>query len=410
MKPLVLGDPPWATLPTDVGARLRPALPAVVAEVIDTIARELPTYSRPLEGSFGAGVRRGVKVALSRFLDLPGSRQPALPPSERDVYLALGRGELRQGRALDTLLTAYRIGARVAFRRFATLAREHGLEPDALVALAEAIFAYIDELSAASVEGFAAEQSRRAGERDRLRARLLELLVSGSADDTAIAESAAEAGWPLPESVVPVLVPTPQAEGLATRLGPAALAAPSSSSEFVVVLVPTPPTEPAWQQLGRSLRGRRCVISLPTPCRSLPASLRIGALALRLLDSTPSDDSRTAKPVIVAERLVELVLHRDPALSAALAERELAPLADLRDGARQRMTETLLTWLAYHGERNRVAAALHIHPQTVAYRLTKLRQLFGPALSDPDRRFALELALRTTTAPGPPTPRAPRLS
>ncbi|HEX2298937.1 MAG TPA: helix-turn-helix domain-containing protein, partial [Pseudonocardiaceae bacterium] len=72
-----------------------------------------------------------------------------------------------------------------------------------------------------------------------------------------------------------------------------------------------------------------------------------------------------------------------------------APLADLRDSSRQRFIETLRAWLAHRGERNRVAAALHIHPQTVAYRLTKLRQLFGEALIDPDRRFALELALRS---------------
>src|SRR5437879_6086727 len=95
------GTPPWAGLPTDIGPRLRPALPDVAAGVIDTIAREVPSYSRPLEGSFGAGVRRGAEVALSRFLDLPGSEQPALQPAERGVYLALGRGELRQGRTLE---------------------------------------------------------------------------------------------------------------------------------------------------------------------------------------------------------------------------------------------------------------------------------------------------------------------
>jgi PucR C-terminal helix-turn-helix domain len=396
MKTSVSGASPWSQLPADIGHRLRPALPSVVAEVIDTIAREVPAYSRPLEGAFGADVRRGVEVALTRFLDLPGSTQPALQPSDRGVYLALGRGELRQGRTLEALLAAYRIGARVAFRRFAGLARTEGLDPDALVALAEATFAYIDELSAASVEGFATEQSHRAGERDRLRARLLELLVSGAGDDTAIEEAAANAGWSLPDDVVTVLTPPEHADGLAARLGPAALVGPSAEPvESVVALVPTPATEQEWLTLRRQLRGRRSVISLPTSCRDLAASLRIGALAIRLLDPPPSHSPRATEPVVVTERLVDLVLHRDPALTAALAERELAPLADLRDDARQRLTETLLIWLAYRGERNRVAAALNIHPQTVAYRLTKLRQLFGEALVDPDRRFALELALRS---------------
>ena len=35
-----------------------------------------------------------------------------------------------------------------------------------------------------------------------------------------------------------------------------------------------------------------------------------------------------------------------------------------------------------------------MHPQTVRYRLGRLRELFGDALEDPDARFELELVLR----------------
>ncbi|MGH2714951.1 MAG: helix-turn-helix domain-containing protein, partial [Thermoleophilaceae bacterium] len=34
------------------------------------------------------------------------------------------------------------------------------------------------------------------------------------------------------------------------------------------------------------------------------------------------------------------------------------------------------------------------HPQTVRYRLARLRELFGERLDEPDGRFELELALR----------------
>jgi hypothetical protein len=390
-------------LPADIAGRLRPALPGVVEELIDMIAREVPSYSRPLEGRFGAGVRRGVQVALNRFLDLPGTTQPALQPAERHVYLQLGRGELRQGRSLEALLAAYRVGARVAFRRLAGIARESGLDPEALVTLAEATFAYIDELSAASVEGFAAEQSHRAGERDRLRASLLELLLSGAGDDIAITQAADRAGWQLPQTVVPVVLAPEQAEGLATRLGPAALVAPSA--DLIVALVPAPANEPHWRTLHAQLRDRPCAIGLPAPPTEIATSLRISSLALRLLNQ--AEPATTEKPIVVAERLVELMLMRDTALSSALAQRELAPLAQLRDGPRRRLTETLLAWLAYRGERQRVASALHVHPQTVAYRLTTLRRLFGEALTDPDRRFAIELALRAH-ALSPPAGRITR--
>jgi DNA-binding PucR family transcriptional regulator len=37
-----------------------------------------------------------------------------------------------------------------------------------------------------------------------------------------------------------------------------------------------------------------------------------------------------------------------------------------------------------------------VHPQTVRYRLGRLRELYGERLDDPDQRFQLELALRAT--------------
>jgi hypothetical protein len=380
--------PPWAELPADVAERLRPRLPEVVDEVIVGIAREVPAYQRPLEGSFGRGIRLGVEVALGRFLDLPGTSQPAITGADREVYVGLGRGELRQGRPLEALLAAYRVGARVAFRRFAELARTAGLEPDALVPLAEATFAYIDEISAASVEGFAAEQSARAGERDRLRAELVGLVLSGTADPVAAQDAARAAGWLLPDAVVPVLVPPAQSDGLAVSLGPHAVVA--TVPEGVVALLPEPATGSRWRSLRRQLAGRAAVLGVATPWPETATSLRLASLAARLVEQ----GVLAGDPVVVEEHLVQLVVHRDEQLIAVLRSRELAPLEQAREAARDRLAETLLAWLTHHGERQRVAEALHVHPQTVAYRMTQLRQLFGEALVDPDRRFALELALR----------------
>ncbi len=124
------------------------------------IPLEVPEYARPFEGSFGRGVQTGVDEALRQFVAL--IRDPEAP-RVREVYVALGRGELRQGRRLDALQAAYRVGARVAWRRIATAARRGGVDSEALSLLAEAIFAYIDELSADSVEGYAAGAVRARG-------------------------------------------------------------------------------------------------------------------------------------------------------------------------------------------------------------------------------------------------------
>jgi DNA-binding PucR family transcriptional regulator len=47
-----------------------------------------------------------------------------------------------------------------------------------------------------------------------------------------------------------------------------------------------------------------------------------------------------------------------------------------------------------------VAERLGVHPQTARYRMGRLRELFGEALEDPDRRFWLELALRVAPRDG----------
>ena len=155
---------------------IEPELDAITEEIMATIAREVPEYARPFEGSFGRGVRTGVTEALRQFLALVRSPSGARGPG-REVYVALGRGELRQGRTLDSLQSAYRVGARVAWRRIAEVARQADIDPETISLLAESIFAYIEEISADSVEGYAEARSRVEDERRRRRRELVALLV-----------------------------------------------------------------------------------------------------------------------------------------------------------------------------------------------------------------------------------------
>src|SRR4051812_28659610 len=181
---------------------LRPELPAIAEDILTAIRHEVADYDRPLKGEFGFNVRRGVEFALGRFLDeLDGATvEPEVSAASRLVYVELGRGEFREGRSLDALLSAYRTGARVAWRRFVDAGKAADLDPDQLYRLGEAIFAYIDGLSAESTEGYAEAQSAGAGERARERRRLVGLLLqSPPADEGAVRDVAERAGWPLPD-------------------------------------------------------------------------------------------------------------------------------------------------------------------------------------------------------------------
>ena len=74
------------------------------------------------------------------------------------------------------------------------------------------------------------------------------------------------------------------------------------------------------------------------------------------------------------------------------------PLDALPPAERARLLETLAAWLAHQRHTPAIAAELHVHPQTVRYRMAKLRELLGEALDTPEGRFELELALRVPGA------------
>jgi DNA-binding PucR family transcriptional regulator len=86
------------------------------------------------------------------------------------------------------------------------------------------------------------------------------------------------------------------------------------------------------------------------------------------------------------------VLSADVDAFADLRARALAPLRTLPVATAQRLEETLRAWLLHQGRRDEVAAALFVHPQTVRYRMSQLRELF-PDLASPHRVLELTLAV-----------------
>ncbi len=251
---------PWEDLPPGIAAVLRPALPGLTEAIIAAIAASIPEYKRPIEGAFGQGLRLGVEEALERFVRL--IEEPGLRVAESPVYRALGRGEMRAGRSLDALQAAYRLGARIAWRHLADAAAAADIPTPALPTLAEAIFAYIDELAAQSVEGYAEAQSAEAGERGRRRARLLDLLLAEddvAVDREAVEAAAARAGWPLPRTLAAVALRRgADAELVARRVGADVLS--GRTPEGPLALVPDPAGPGRADLLAGALAGRAAAV------------------------------------------------------------------------------------------------------------------------------------------------------
>jgi DNA-binding PucR family transcriptional regulator len=234
------------------------------------------------------------------------------------------------------------------------------------------VFAYIDELSAASAAGHADELATTGRVRERYLQQLAERLLAGAAPD--VLEAAAErADWAPPTTLTAVLVPHAQVRSLLGVVDPRSLQL-AEGEEDAVVLV-------ADASRSRLLAQAPGVVGPARPWRQVASSYRL-ALRTQALNATDSDAV-----------LPELVLTADAEALADLRRRVLAPLDDLRPAAREKLEETLRSWLLHHGRREAVAAELFVHPQTVRYRLGQLRELYGEALEDPRTVLELTLAL-----------------
>jgi PucR C-terminal helix-turn-helix domain len=402
---------------------IEPDLDATTDEILATIAREVPEYARPLEGSFGRGVRTGVTEALHQFVELIRSPSGARGQG-REVYVALGRGELRQGRTLDSLQSAYRIGARVAWRRAAESARRAGLDAEVLSLLAESMFAYIEQLSAESVEGYAEARSRLEGERRRRQRELVALLLrEPPAEEADVRAMAAAVGWRLPRSAAALVCAEEDLERIARRLPADALTATLEGEGCAIVPDPEGPGRPA--ELESAIGERRVALGPTVALAELPSSWALARATLRAAEAGALGGGAAAArgaasaggeraagagalgaaggrsapgagaSLLRADALLpDLLLFEGSALVDRIAARRLAPLRELTPKARSRMEQTALAYVRQRGNAAAMARELDLHPQTVRYRLAKLRDLLGDQLDDPDARFELELALR----------------
>lgn len=365
--------------PADIVQTLRAGIARVSAEVIEEIQTRIPEYARPSDEIYIKVIRMAVEQAIDGFLDRVENPHAAWDP---EPFRMIGRGEAAEGRNLEPLQTALRLGARVSWRRLTDFAEPLGLSPQSLYDLGEAIFIYLDELADAAAEGFDEAKARAAGEMERRRARLLDLLLTRPpAALEAIADMAKAANWRLPKTVACVSLDGPQRQ---LALSPDVLI----GQEWL--LVPDPCGPGQARMLEIALHGIRAAIGPAVPLLEAATSLRWAGEALEL-------SRRGVLPrglVRCTDHMATLIVFKDEELVSTLASTRLAPLAHLRPTQQDRLAETLLAWLRHGRGAGEVAARLHVHPQTVRYRLRQLEELYGDQLADPDIRFELEIVLR----------------
>ncbi|MFI0451269.1 PucR family transcriptional regulator [Actinomadura sp. 6N118] len=380
---------PWQALLPALAEALRPDLPQLADEIVEEIRRCVPEFARPLQGVFAAGFRLTVEQGLRQFVDRIGDPY-AWPGHDVKVLLDLGRGEFREGRSIDSLQAAYRVGARVSWRCFAIRGLRAGFPPETMCALTEAIFVYSDEVAALSVQGYAELRAKTTGTFQRRRQRLLELVIADPpVSRNRVSQQAAEAQWRLPGEVACVALEGPWQD--------LHLVSPAVSSDVLMdierpdpyLLVPDADGPGRQEMLARALRDSIYAVGPVVPLGEAALSLRLArqtlALCQRGIVAGPGARS--------VDHLPSLMMLADEGVAKIMTRRSVEWMAKLNSGQRERFVETLLAFLDTGRSAPEIAQLLNVHAQTVRYRMGKLKEILGENLNDPEWRLEMQLAL-----------------
>jgi hypothetical protein len=296
--------------------------------------------------------------------------------ADAEIHRAFGAAAAYAGVPLERLTAAYRIGARVGWAHVRRAVRDLELAGEVVLLLADAQVAYVDELSADSIEGYtrAVETAHQRHARDQQSR--VEALLTGRAT----AQDTGPPRWAADEELAVAVL---YGDSVLGSGGNADLVV-GSFDGAVVAVGPAPVLEEALAHLAAAMGPAVRLGELP---RSFERARRLANLVT----------TRT----LVREGLVKwtdelatIIVHGAPDASEELATRRLAPLRDPSAERERLLYDTLAAWLDHPGRPQAIADRLRLHPQTVRYRLARLRERLGGDLDDPQARFELALALR----------------
>ncbi|WP_199791106.1 MULTISPECIES: helix-turn-helix domain-containing protein [unclassified Streptomyces] len=379
MGPLIVAGVPAA-------ARLRARVPALTRRVVTRLRSELPVYAELPGEEIAGDIADIVQYSLRLLADVIEHRRPATHgelAQQRDS--AAQRAE--EGVPLDAILTAYQIGMAMCWAELSQDAR-----PDELPDLKEAvdrIMVLQRQLTSAVSRAYLQARAILDSQEHVGRHALLAALLAGEPTDRPGVQrpAALYAALTLRLGAHPdETLPGPGA-GVATRrkirrvraaldafaAGTGEPALTSLDSSGGTALLPLA-TAPPWPELCALVGTAADAAGVPVTAAA--AVVEPLAVAAAVAENTEIVDlvERTGRgPGLyrLADVLLDYQLSRPSVALEGLA-RLLQPLE-----AKPELLYTLETYLRHGLDRRGSAAALHIHPNTVDYRIRRIARLTG---------------------------------
>ncbi|GAB2567433.1 helix-turn-helix domain-containing protein [Kribbella endophytica] len=367
----------------------------LVDQVLDHLVHQIPLYGQlpreELQGDIRQITERTLRAFAETFRTGVIPTGPTLEPLRES---AARRAE--EGVPLEALLAAYHLGGRVCADFVADGFRPEEL-PDAL-ALNRLILDFLQQVTATVSASYFEERQVIAGEEQAGRQSLLTTLLDGGP----AAEAARRAGLQLPAEYVvlglaygahadelqpgvdPKIVARRKLRRIRVELDRVGAMASLSPADGVVLLPTQVPVDPLHAKLSKAA-GVELFLSVTT---AVPEQVPAAVGLVRDLLEVVRIHRRPPGVYQLDDLVLEYQLSRPSPARDRLAVL-LQPLSDRAD-----LLATLRCYLTNSRNRRQTAADLHVHPNTVDYRLRQVGRLTGldPAQADHLPRLVAALA------------------
>jgi hypothetical protein len=379
--------PPNEAFRTAAAIVARIPYPEAAEELVAEFQADMSTYEL-LSDEAQAVSLAGFEANLTRWWRFLSTGE--MPPnSEFDRMRAWTRARARDGARLEDLLGTLGLGHQLGWQ----LVRRHTRsdEAEGLVAIAESLAQYLARVSAIVTETYMAERELLVSEEERSTRSLLERLCVDTPLDPPERELADGLGVPLQPAYSPFAVVMPgrpphRHAALAARLRQGGLGLAVTQGERVVGLTWRPLDLPDLDE------GADVLLAVGEPTRRDELAAAREELAVLVAHGRAAG----LRGRLTADHYVlEILLGRSPRLHARLRDRILTPLADDDHGE---LAETLRALLRCDLDRMATSSQLHIHRNTLAYRLGRIEEITGLDLGDPRDLASAYLALEVGSA------------
>ncbi|MGW8529731.1 PucR family transcriptional regulator [Nocardiopsis sp. NPDC055824] len=380
-----------------VSAGLARERAGLVERIVAEVYAEVPAY-RALHGSQLEEVRAITGWLVSRSMELWAAGETRLPPDDVERLRGIGRSRAADGRSIGAVVRAHRVGSAAAVRAVS----EHGadgLDAADVFALGELWLTSIDQISESLAEGHAETAHRLDADLERARRAFLDdLLIGRQASQGAIRDRARTLGIAPPDPAVLVVaqpegtppVGAPQGDAVSAGMALLGLVEPVGADPLLttragrVVLLASPADAGRVAAVLGAHPWRGCVLA-PRALADMSAAYR---LADDALETAPPHAFSPEGLLRDSDACVLALLNGGPVTPSAVRHAVLGPLLSA-GGAH--LLETLRAYFR-EGAATTAAQALHVHPQTLRYRLRRVRELTGHDPHRPWPRFVLETA------------------